>query len=70
METKVFFILKSSFLSASFEYLCYGSTATRNILIFSARDDNFRRQIMTSNDDPRNEEVNSSFYFGPQSVTV
>ena len=53
------------FLSASFEYLHYGSTAVRNILILSARDrlyalesDVYRRRIFTYKDGPRAERVN------------
>ena len=42
--------------SASFEYLCYGSTAIVNILFFSAAIV-FRRQILTSKDDSRAEGV-------------
>ena len=43
-------------LSAQFEYLCYGSTAILNIYFFSAAID-FRRQILTSDVDPRTERV-------------
>ena len=35
-------------LSASFEYLCYGSTAVRNILILNSARTIFIRQILTS----------------------
>ena len=37
-------------ITASFQYLCYGSTASAGIVL--------RRQILTSNDDPRAERVN------------
>ena len=46
-------------LSASFEYLCYGSTVIRNILILTVRDrlytsesDVYRRLIPTYKDGP------------------
>ena len=50
-------------LSASFEYLCYGSTAIINILILTARGSTFvcRRQILTTKVDPRAVRVNSKF---------
>ena len=50
--------------STSFEYLCYGSTVIRNILLLLARDrlytseaDVYRRQILTSKVGPRTERV-------------
>ena len=49
-----------SALSASFEYLCYGSTTIINILInYSGRID-FRCQILTYKDGPRAERFNHS----------
>ena len=50
-------------LSASFEYLCYGSTAIINILIPKVRGpsleyDVYRRQILTPKNVPRAEMVN------------
>ena len=54
-----------SALSASFEYLCYGSTAISNILLFQCGDrlytsesDVCRRQILTSNVGPALRELN------------
>ena len=49
-------------LSASFEYLCYASTAIRIILILSVRlytleSDVGRRQILKYKDGPRTERV-------------
>ena len=41
-------------LSASFEYLCYGSTAIINVLIRSVHG----RQILTTKVDPRAVRVN------------
>ena len=40
----------------SFEYLCYGSTAIKNILILLVRDVFIRPNLM-STDDPRAERV-------------
>ena len=53
--------------SASFEYLCYGSTAVRSIYIFFKREDRlyksesdvYRRQILAYKVDPRAERFNS-----------
>ena len=61
--TKYVFNLKSSYifslaLSASFEYLCYGSTAIIIFLILSVRGtDVIRRQILTSKGGRRAERV-------------
>ena len=51
-------------MSASFEYLCYGFTAIINILFFQCGDrfqksesDVYRRQILTSESDPRTKRV-------------
>ena len=51
-------------VSASFEYLCYGSTAIKNILILSVRNrlytsesHVYKRQILTYKDGPRAERV-------------
>ena len=56
-------------LSESFKYICYGSAAIRNMLIFSARDrlytsgsDVYRRQILTYKDGPRTERVKPLSY--------
>ena len=46
----------SESLSESFEYLCYGSTASRNILILT-ESDVFRRQILTTKVGPRTVRV-------------
>ena len=66
---KGFFNLKSSQMSYSslfdsFEYLCYGSTAVKNILILLVRDrlykfesGVYRRQILTFKDGTRAERV-------------
>ena len=54
-------------LPASFEYLCYGSTAITNILILPVRGSSldvtilrqlYGRQILTSKDGPRAERFN------------
>ena len=49
-------------LSVSLEYLCYGSTAIKNMQILSARgsseSDVYRLQILTHKDGPRAERVN------------
>ena len=50
MDTKVFFLLKSSWmsllaLSASFEYICYESTAIIHILLFQCRGDQLNVKI-------------------------
>ena len=47
MQTKCFFQMSYSALSASFEYLCYGSTAIIFFYSISAGVD-FRRQNLTS----------------------
>ena len=59
-EPTFFFYLQSSEVSASFEYLCYGSTAIINILLlqhgdrlYTSDSGVFRRQILTSKVDPR-----------------
>ena len=44
--------MSSLALSDSFEYLCYGSTASRNIFKSTASDV-YRRQILSTNVDPR-----------------
>ena len=48
--------MSSSALSASFDYLCYGSAATIFSNSFSAGID-LMRQNLTSNDGPRAEKV-------------
>ena len=54
-------------ISASFEYLCYGSTTVINILILSAREpsldvrnDVYKERILTSEVDPRAKRVNNN----------
>ena len=61
-DQKCFFNLKSSYmsllaLSASFEYLCCGSTAIINILILSVRDRRYSQNLMYK-DGPCAEMVN------------
>ena len=56
-------------LTALFKYLCNGSIAIINSLIFTAEIDcrrQKRRQIMTSNVDPRDESVNIFELYVPQ----
>ena len=69
---RFFFTLKSSWnvlaLSASFEYLCYGSLSTANINVFNSSNagmvfytsesDVYRRHILTYKDGPCAERVN------------
>ena len=45
-------------LSDSFEYLCYGSTATRNIVILTVWGSTLDVRILTSKVDPRAVRVN------------
>ena len=56
-----------SALSDSFEYLCYGSTAIRNIFSLSVRGSTLesevcRRQILTTKVDPRAVSVMPLYY--------
>ena len=51
--------MSSSALSDSFEYLCYGSAAIRNIFTRTVRgSDVYRRQILTTKVGPRAVRVN------------
>ena len=71
MGTKGVFTLKSSemsylALSGSFEYLCYGSTVNlKNVFTYGAGIDldvKLRRQILTSEVDPRTARVKLLMY--------
>ena len=56
-------------LSDSFEYLCFGSTTIRNIVILSVRGPSLnvrighRRQSLTYKEGPRAERVKVNLYF-------
>ena len=71
-DQRSFFNLKSSYmyysaLSASFEYLCYGSMAIIMHLFISVSTGTvFRRQNLTSKDGPRTESVNSVYIAAPR----